>query len=87
MTQLIEQSHWAISPKPNHDYRIKILELRLSNYDSRITIVGRLLLTKKIEHLSTLITLDLSAYQNGLYFYQITNEDGVLKTGKLILTK
>ena len=48
---------------------------------------GRVLLTKKIEHLSTLSTLDLSAYQNGLYFYQITNEDGVLKTGKLILIK
>ena len=48
---------------------------------------GRVLLTKKIEHLSTSSTLDLSTFQNGLYLVRIYSNDGVLLNNKLILTK
>ena len=49
--------------------------------------IGRILLHKQIDSQSTSLTIDLSKFQTGLYFYRIANDSDVRYNGKIILTR
>ena len=48
---------------------------------------GRLLLKSKLESTSSSTKVDLSLFQNGIYFYRILEETSILNNGKIILMK
>ncbi|MBL0102942.1 MAG: T9SS type A sorting domain-containing protein [Bacteroidetes bacterium] len=52
-----------------------------------INAFGQILVAKKLDPTSTNMKLDISNYLNGIYFYRIHDQQNLINTGKLILTK
>lgn len=84
---VLEYNHLTLSVYPNVSTGIFNLDqetlqtLEISIFDSQ----GKVICQQKMSDYSS--TLDLSAQNNGIYFYKAVSSDNRMKTGKLVIVK
>lgn len=88
VNKTIAETEVKVSPNPSNNFTI--FDLNISSLTNQATITvkeltGKIIYTQSIKSLKGQYLIDVSKFNDGLYIYEINNDNRIIKTGKYIV--